>query len=137
MDISKIRIGVLLIFAAAAGCGHSTDATDGGHQVDQRMATVDQSVLPDQSMLPDESVLPDQSVLPDLSMLPDLSKPVTGACASAQDCRLFSSSCGSCTCIPLGNKDPDPTCNMMMVNCFVDPCLKKTAACVNNMCVAQ
>lgn len=59
------------------------------------------------------------------------------ACVTAADCRLFSSDCGGCHCIPLGKNDPDPVCMGGMVNCFLDPCLDpvSTAGCMNGRCV--
>lgn len=51
------------------------------------------------------------------------------SCTSATQCKLFSSSCDGCTCIPLHVSEPDPPCNGTEVSCFADPCLQKVAIC--------
>jgi hypothetical protein len=59
-------------------------------------------------------------------------------CSTAGDCRLFSSYCSTapCMCFALKKGDPDPMCMGSMVTCFIDPCMKKTAACSDaGMCV--
>jgi hypothetical protein len=62
-----------------------------------------------------------------------------GECTTAADCRLFSSACGSCECIPLAKSEPDPTCNEPMVNCLIDPCQGKKPACSSSggQCIVQ
>ncbi len=52
-------------------------------------------------------------------------------------CKTYSSYCGSCQCLALSVSDPNPTCDAGQVNCFINPCLNKTAACVNDQCVIQ
>ncbi|HMR07531.1 MAG TPA: hypothetical protein PKA88_17235, partial [Polyangiaceae bacterium] len=58
-------------------------------------------------------------------------------CKKTDDCRLFSSMCDSCTCIPLAKKDKDPKCTGTPVSCLVDPCQGKSPLCSNGFCVSQ
>ncbi|MEA2697914.1 MAG: hypothetical protein QOI66_2185, partial [Myxococcales bacterium] len=57
------------------------------------------------------------------------------ACRVDSDCRLFDDYCTGCNCRALAKGDPDPTCSGPGVRCFVQPCLRKTAACVGGRCV--
>ena len=60
---------------------------------------------------------------------------VPGQCATDADCRLFSDYCTGCDCRALSMDDPDPTCTGPGVRCFADPCMNRTAICVNGRCV--
>lgn len=60
-------------------------------------------------------------------------------CVSANDCRKFSSYCNGsvlkpCVCYGLQQQEPDPVCDGNLVNCFIDPCLKKKAGCDAGTC---
>jgi hypothetical protein len=57
-------------------------------------------------------------------------------CKSNADCRLVDDYCGGCNCLALAPGESAPTCSDP-VNCFVEPCLNKTAACVAGNCVAE
>lgn len=59
------------------------------------------------------------------------------ACAKDADCTLFSDYCGGCTCRGLGPGDGQPRCPGKPVQCLVDPCLRKVAACDGGRCVAR
>ena len=67
----------------------------------------------------------------------DLAGGSSGTCASANDCRLFSSYCKSapCQCLALARGAVDPPCVVGMQSCLVDPCLGKRAGCSGGMCV--
>ena len=58
----------------------------------------------------------------------------TPSCNAPSDCRLYSSSCETCTCVSRGKNDPDPTCTGSTVSCFIDPCEGKMATCDNGHC---
>ncbi len=58
-------------------------------------------------------------------------------CVVASDCRLYSSSCGTCACIPLNKGQIDPVCNDTPTSCLVDPCQNKTADCVGGVCIVK
>jgi hypothetical protein len=63
--------------------------------------------------------------------------PATGSeCKSDADCRLVDDYCGGCNCLSLAPGESPPKCTDP-VNCFVQPCMNKTAACVSGNCVAQ
>lgn len=59
------------------------------------------------------------------------------ACAKDADCTLFSDYCGGGTCRGLGPGDGQPRCPGKPVQCLVDPCLRKVAACDGGRCVAR
>jgi hypothetical protein len=66
------------------------------------------------------------------------SGPAPATCSSDGDCSKFSSYCGDlpCACVPYLTSGGAPKCNQpSSVKCFVDPCLKKTAACQDGKCV--
>ncbi len=56
------------------------------------------------------------------------------ACQSDADCRLFSNYCGGCACTPLTQSEAEPECPSDPVQCLLDPCQGKTAACTNGLC---
>ncbi|HXI57038.1 MAG TPA: hypothetical protein VNO55_13315 [Polyangia bacterium] len=58
-----------------------------------------------------------------------------GACRVDADCRMFDDYCTGCNCRALAKGDPDPTCSGPGVRCLVQPCLRKTVACVGGRCV--
>jgi hypothetical protein len=60
---------------------------------------------------------------------------VASACTTNADCRTFSDYCTGCDCRALSTSDPDPKCKGPGVQCFVDPCLNKTAVCEYGRCV--
>jgi len=59
-----------------------------------------------------------------------------GACTTDADCHLVANYCGGCNCDALAPGEKD-TCTGEVVQCFADPCLTKTAACVSGQCVAE
>lgn len=59
------------------------------------------------------------------------------ACQSDADCRLFSNYCGGCACTPLTQSEAEPKCPSDPVQCLLDPCQGKTAACTNGLCAVQ
>jgi hypothetical protein len=67
----------------------------------------------------------------------DLARGSSGSCATANDCRLYSSYCKSapCQCLALARSAVDPPCVVGMQSCLVDPCLDKRADCSNGACV--
>jgi hypothetical protein len=61
-----------------------------------------------------------------------------GACATDADCHTWSSYCGEapCACRVLGRADAEPRClSASKVQCLVDPCQHKLAACQSGACV--
>jgi hypothetical protein len=62
-------------------------------------------------------------------------EPTAGRCRSDADCRTFSDYCTGCDCRALATTDKDPVCPGPGVQCFVDPCLNKTARCDSGRCV--
>lgn len=71
------------------------------------------------------------------SAAPSASAASAKACAKDADCTLFSDYCGGCTCRGLGPGDGQPRCPGKPVQCLVDPCLRKVAACEGGRCVAR
>ena len=63
--------------------------------------------------------------------------PNAGACVSSADCRLVDNYCDGCTCEARLVGEADPTCNGTTVACFVAPCSRNVAACVNGACIVQ
>ena len=63
--------------------------------------------------------------------------PPNAACRSDADCRLFSDYCTGCDCRALASNAPDPTCPGPGVQCLVDPCEGKRAACKQGACVVS
>lgn len=59
------------------------------------------------------------------------------ACASDGDCTTHSSYCADtpCACQVLAKGEAAPKCSGTPVSCFVDPCMRKAAACQNGACV--
>ena len=60
-----------------------------------------------------------------------------GTCTTAADCHLVSNYCGGCNCLSLTAGEKEPACTGTMVQCLIDPCSTKSAACVGGHCVAQ
>lgn len=60
-----------------------------------------------------------------------------GACQLDQDCRLFDDMCTGCDCRALAQGDPNPTCPTQGVQCLVQPCAGKRAACEAGQCVVR
>ena len=58
-------------------------------------------------------------------------------CTHPSDCRLFSDTCGACTCLALGASAADPTCPGPAVQCFRDPCSGQSAVCSGGHCALQ
>jgi hypothetical protein len=58
-------------------------------------------------------------------------------CTHPSDCRLFSDTCGACTCVALGASAADPTCPGPAVQCFRDPCSGQSAVCSGGHCALQ
>ena len=60
------------------------------------------------------------------------------ACASDDECTTWSSYCreAPCVCRGYAKTEGEPRCSSAgNVSCFVDPCMKKTAACQGGRCV--
>ena len=55
-------------------------------------------------------------------------------CASDAECRLFSDYCDGCACRALAPGEAEPTCKGTTVQCLVDPCQGKRAACAAGAC---
>ena len=59
-------------------------------------------------------------------------------CTRDDECRTWSSYCGDapCVCRVYAKSEAEPRCSgANTVTCFVDPCMKKTAACQGGRCV--
>ena len=61
--------------------------------------------------------------------------PPPAQCRSDADCRAFAFMCTGCDCLALGPNDREPICDGPGVQCLVDPCLNKKAACDSGRCV--
>ena len=57
-------------------------------------------------------------------------------CNADADCKLVDDYCGGCNCLALASWATPPTCTDP-VNCFVEPCMRKTVSCVSNHCVSH
>lgn len=66
--------------------------------------------------------------------IPDVDSRNPDVCTTDADCRLFADYCTGCDCRSLSADEPDPTCSGPGVRCFADPCLRKTAICVEGRC---
>ncbi|MBX3131167.1 MAG: hypothetical protein KF718_30895 [Polyangiaceae bacterium] len=55
-------------------------------------------------------------------------------CAVATDCRLYSSYCEGCVCVPLAADAPDPVCRGSRVSCLLDPCENHVPSCSAGSC---
>jgi hypothetical protein len=60
--------------------------------------------------------------------------PVAATCATDADCHLAADYCKGCECRALGSHETVPACDGAGVQCFADPCMQKTASCVNGAC---
>lgn len=58
-------------------------------------------------------------------------------CTSDADCRLERNYCEVCSCLALGADETIPLCSGNVVPCAIDPCMAKSAACINDTCVAR
>jgi hypothetical protein len=58
-------------------------------------------------------------------------------CTTNADCIVTADNCTMCTCRALAKSASLPKCSGPGVQCLVDPCMNKTAACVNANCVAR
>lgn len=58
----------------------------------------------------------------------------TTGCSADSDCRAVADYCTGCDCRALGPGETLPACTGPGVQCFADPCMGKTAACVNGSC---
>lgn len=61
--------------------------------------------------------------------------PTSGRCSRDEDCKLHSFYCESCQCLALAKEQPEPTCRGRAVNCLLDPCQHRRAACDHGKCV--
>jgi hypothetical protein len=63
---------------------------------------------------------------------------LTRNCSSNAECTLATDNCGSCECRALGPGESVPPCSSGPgVECLVDPCAGRTAACQSGVCVAR
>ena len=60
-----------------------------------------------------------------------------GTCTTAADCHLVSNYCDGCNCLSLTSGQKEPACSGTTVQCLVDPCSTKSAACVGGHCTTQ
>jgi hypothetical protein len=63
--------------------------------------------------------------------------PAGGSCSRDADCTLKADYCTGCDCVSLAPGQKLRPCSGPGVQCFVDPCGMKTAACQNGTCVAR
>jgi hypothetical protein len=56
------------------------------------------------------------------------------ACNTDADCRVFSDSCGTCSCRPLAKTSADPKCAGKRTSCLIDPCTGQRAFCRKGNC---
>jgi hypothetical protein len=60
-----------------------------------------------------------------------------GSCSNDSDCTLKADYCTGCDCVALAPGQSVKPCSGPGVQCFVDPCGSKTAACQNGACVSR
>jgi hypothetical protein len=65
----------------------------------------------------------------------EVKAPPPAQCRGDADCRAFAFMCTGCDCLALGPNDREPICDGPGVQCLVDPCLNKKAACDSGRCV--
>ena len=58
-------------------------------------------------------------------------------CASDADCELVQDYCTGCDCRAVRQGETLPACDGNGVQCFVDPCISRTAACSGGECVVK
>jgi hypothetical protein len=58
----------------------------------------------------------------------------TASCKVDSDCRLTADYCTGCECRAYGANQAPKACTGPTVQCLVDPCMQKTAVCVNGQC---
>jgi hypothetical protein len=65
--------------------------------------------------------------------------PPAPTCKADSDCHLTYGGCGQkpCTCYAVATGQPQPACAPEPVECLVDPCAQKQAACVSGQCAVQ
>jgi hypothetical protein len=63
--------------------------------------------------------------------------PPAPRCTTDADCRLYSDYCDGCACRALDRAAADPKCGGTMVQCLVDPCQGKHAACTGGACTLR
>src|SRR4051794_6796884 len=121
--MKMLLVVVVLAVGCSAGRGSLMDAggVGGGGAKDAGDAVVDLAV--GGGAMIDASSADLRGGAVDLGEARDAGPVGNVPCKTAGDCRLYSSSCGGCHCIPLGKNDPDPVCSGGMVSCFLDPCL--------------
>ena len=62
----------------------------------------------------------------------------SASCTADEDCQTWSSYCqeAPCVCRVYAKGEAEPRCSSAgNVSCFVDPCMRKTAACQDSRCV--
>ena len=134
------RLLAPLLFAlSAAGCGDSGGGDlaprDLATAPDVTMSPADLALSPrDLALSPPDLATRDLAAPADLARPPDLA---AGPCVTAADCRLFDSYCQAapCMCFALRKTEPDPPCNVGMVNCFKQPCAGHFPICVQGICM--
>lgn len=137
---------LLLFFAGAAvalGCSDDSNAADGGQDATATDGSGDAS--PDAPGDASADVAADTAADAPLDSATDASADATpdaDADTCGGGCVLFSYECANtnlppCTCLSLSASDPKPVCDAGTANCFKDPCVGKTAACVSGSCTVQ
>lgn len=64
-------------------------------------------------------------------------RPTKPACASDADCELAQDYCTGCDCRALAPGESLPPCDGPGVQCLVDPCADRKAACVSGECIVK
>src|SRR5262249_19885736 len=59
------------------------------------------------------------------------------ACTSPSDCKIVPFECTGCECVALASGAADPVCSGPGVQCLIDPCDGKSAACVGGHCTVM
>lgn len=133
-----------LVLPLALACGSGGSADDGGlpdgtvaDTGAQDSGTTKDSGAQDSGSAQDSGA--QDSGMPDSGVQDSGTPP---KCASANDCRKFSSYCNGtvlkpCVCYGLHQQQSNPVCDGTMVTCIIDPCQNKTVGCDAGACVIQ
>jgi hypothetical protein len=136
VQLPHIHFGSVLLGASLLGCG-ATDAAPSPDSSAGDASGGSQTASQSDAQNSAEAALGD--TLEKVTEADTDAGPADGgaACSDAGDCRVFPDMCGTCTCIALGASAASPTCPGPAIECFRDPCIGQSAACVGGHCAAE
>ena len=119
--LTTLRVAVFLL-VAAAGCTKSSPTNP----------------AKDAQREPEDVGAPSASAIRPPASASSAATGAPSGCTSDDDCRTWSSYCreAPCVCRVFAKSEAEPRCSSAgNVTCFVDPCMKKAAACQGGRCV--